>query len=99
MLAELAPIGQEAELAWNPEFLREGFAMQDTLHPDRIVLGVDPQRQGRAEAVAREVYSTIIAEGSPFVVTDRGKPRNLSKRLLMLSSPQGFFYQCDGRSL
>lgn len=71
MLAELAPIGQEAELAWNPEFLREGFAMQDTLHPDRIVLGVDPQRQGRAEAVAREVYSTIIAEGSPFVVTDR----------------------------
>ncbi|MGE2728575.1 UDP-glucose dehydrogenase family protein [Mycolicibacterium vaccae] len=68
---DLAPIGDEVEVAWNPEFLREGFAVQDTLHPDRIVLGVDPDRKGRAESVAREVYSDIIAEGVPFLVTDR----------------------------
>jgi UDPglucose 6-dehydrogenase len=66
-IAELAPAGADAELAWNPEFLREGFAVQDTLHPDRIVVGV---RSERAEKVLREVYATPIAEGSPFVVTD-----------------------------
>ncbi|MFK4066226.1 UDP-glucose dehydrogenase family protein [Streptomyces sp. NPDC029674] len=66
-LAELAPAGDEVELAWNPEFLREGFAVQDTLHPDRIVVGV---RSERAEKLLREVYATPIAEGSPFVVTD-----------------------------
>jgi UDPglucose 6-dehydrogenase len=66
-LAELAPVGAEAELAWNPEFLREGLAVKDTLHPDRIVVGV---RSERAERVLREVYATPIAEGSPFVVTD-----------------------------
>ncbi|MFX4290973.1 UDP-glucose dehydrogenase family protein [Streptomyces bohaiensis] len=66
-IAELAPAGEEAALAWNPEFLREGFAVQDTLHPDRIVVGV---RDERHEAVLREVYATPIAEGSPFVVTD-----------------------------
>ncbi|TLS45848.1 UDP-glucose/GDP-mannose dehydrogenase family protein [Streptomyces montanus] len=66
-LAELAPAGEDVELAWNPEFLREGFAVQDTLHPDRIVVGV---RGDRAEKLLREVYATPIAEGSPFVVTD-----------------------------
>ncbi|MFC4494174.1 UDP-glucose dehydrogenase family protein [Streptomyces ovatisporus] len=66
-LAELAPAGEEAELAWNPEFLREGFAVKDTLHPDRIVVGV---RSERAEQLLREVYATPLAEGSPFVVTD-----------------------------
>lgn len=71
MVAELAPIGPEAEVAWNPEFLREGFAVMDTLHPDRIVLGINTDRRGRAEAVAREVYGPIIAEGSPFLVTNR----------------------------
>ncbi|MDI9886629.1 UDP-glucose/GDP-mannose dehydrogenase family protein [Streptomyces sp. HNM0645] len=65
LLAEHAPEG--VDLAWNPEFLREGFAVRDTLHPDRIVVGVDCER---AEKVLREVYSTPIAEGSPFVVTD-----------------------------
>ncbi|MGB3484620.1 MAG: UDP-glucose/GDP-mannose dehydrogenase family protein [Mycobacterium sp.] len=71
MVKQLAPVGEDAELAWNPEFLREGFAVQDTLHPDRIVLGVDVDRSGRAETVAREVYADIIDEGVPFLVTDR----------------------------
>ena len=66
-LAELAPAGEDAELAWNPEFLREGFAVKDTLHPDRIVAGV---RSERAEKLLREVYATPLAEGTPFVVTD-----------------------------
>ncbi|MFB6593862.1 UDP-glucose dehydrogenase family protein [Streptomyces diastaticus] len=56
-----------AELAWNPEFLREGFAVDDTLRPDRIVVGV---RSARAEELLREVYATPVAEGSPFIVTD-----------------------------
>ncbi|MDT3395859.1 UDP-glucose/GDP-mannose dehydrogenase family protein [Streptomyces sp. B1866] len=66
-LAELAPVGADAELAWNPEFLREGFAVQDTLHPDRIVVGVAGER---AEKLLREVYAAPLAEGTPFVVTD-----------------------------
>ncbi|MBN3929105.1 UDP-glucose/GDP-mannose dehydrogenase family protein [Streptomyces verrucosisporus] len=66
-LAELAPAGDAAELAWNPEFLREGFAVEDTLRPDRIVVGV---RSARAEELLREVYAGPVAEGSPFVVAD-----------------------------
>ncbi|ANZ18289.1 UDP-glucose dehydrogenase family protein [Streptomyces noursei] len=66
-LTAAAPAGADAELAWNPEFLREGLAVQDTLHPDRIVVGVAGER---AEALLREVYATPIAEGSPFVVMD-----------------------------
>ena len=68
---EIAPAGDEVEVAWNPEFLREGFAVNDTLHPDRLVLGVDPTRPGRAEDVAREVYNQLIdVEQIPFIVTD-----------------------------
>ena len=67
---DLAPAGDAVEVAWNPEFLREGFAVADTLSPDRLVLGVDPQRPGRAEEVAREVYAKILATGTPFLVTD-----------------------------
>ncbi|SEQ58320.1 UDP-glucose dehydrogenase family protein [Streptomyces radiopugnans] len=66
-LAELAPAGDAVELAWNPEFLREGFAVEDTLRPDRIVVGV---RSARAEELLREVYAKPVAEGSPFVVAD-----------------------------
>ncbi|CAL9433268.1 UDP-glucose dehydrogenase family protein [Streptomyces sp. enrichment culture] len=67
LLAERAPAGADVELAWNPEFLREGFAVQDTLRPDRIVVGVE---SARAEKVMREVYEVPVNEGSPFVVTD-----------------------------
>jgi UDPglucose 6-dehydrogenase len=67
---ELAPAGGDVEVAWNPEFLREGYAMHDTLHPDRLVIGVDRDRPGRAEALARTIYAQLIADGVPFVVTD-----------------------------
>jgi UDPglucose 6-dehydrogenase len=67
---ELAPAGDGVDVAWNPEFLREGFAVHDTLHPDRLVLGVDQDRPGRAEQMARNIYAKLIAEDIPFVVTD-----------------------------
>ncbi|ADT97195.1 UDP-glucose dehydrogenase family protein [Mycolicibacterium gilvum] len=67
--AGLAPDGVTVEVAWNPEFLREGFAVQDTLHPDRIVLGV--QKDSRiAEPVLRELYAALLADGVPFLVSD-----------------------------
>ncbi|MEN0134617.1 MAG: nucleotide sugar dehydrogenase, partial [Rhodococcus sp. (in: high G+C Gram-positive bacteria)] len=66
----LAPAGDAVEVAWNPEFLREGFAVEDTLHPDRMVLGVDRARPGRAETELRELYARLLGEDIPFLVTD-----------------------------
>jgi len=67
--AALAPRGVDVEVAWNPEFLREGYAVHDTLSPDRIVLGVQPDSV-RAEPAVRELYAPLLAEGVPFLVTD-----------------------------
>jgi nucleotide sugar dehydrogenase len=67
-LLETSPAGADVELAWNPEFLREGFAVRDTLEPDRLVFGVSPG--GSAEEVLRNVYEPIIAKGTPVVVAD-----------------------------
>jgi UDPglucose 6-dehydrogenase len=67
LVAEAAPAGIRAELIWNPEFLREGKAVQDTLHPDRIVMGGTTDE---SEALLRRVYAGPIAEGSPVVVCD-----------------------------
>ncbi|MFG1931583.1 UDP-glucose dehydrogenase family protein [Mycobacterium sp. NPDC048908] len=66
----LAPAGDAVDVAWNPEFLREGHAVHDTLHPDRIVLGVDKERPGRGEEVAREIYAKLLEQGTTFLVTD-----------------------------
>ncbi|PZR51904.1 UDP-glucose 6-dehydrogenase [Xylanimonas oleitrophica] len=61
------PTDLRVELVWNPEFLREGKAVHDTLHPDRIVLGgTSPE----AEATLRTLYAGPIAEGTPVVVAD-----------------------------
>lgn len=65
---KLAKPGTTVEIAWNPEFLREGYAVKDTIEPDRIVLGVQPG--SNAEAIAREVYATPLANETPFIVTD-----------------------------
>ncbi|WP_297773201.1 UDP-glucose/GDP-mannose dehydrogenase family protein [Mycobacterium sp.] len=67
--AALAPRGVDVEIAWNPEFLREGYAVQDTLRPDRIVLGIQ-QDSMRAEAAVRELYGPLLDAGVPFLVTD-----------------------------
>ncbi len=65
----LSPTGVDVEIAWNPEFLREGFAVHDTLHPDRIVLGV--QRDSvHAETAIRELYAPLLEGGAPFLLTD-----------------------------
>jgi UDPglucose 6-dehydrogenase len=63
----IAPAGDEVDLAWNPEFLREGFAVQDSLVPDRIVLGVTSDG---AEAMMRAVYRAPLEAGSPLLVMD-----------------------------
>jgi UDPglucose 6-dehydrogenase len=62
-----APAGAEVELAWNPEFLREGFAVEDTLRPDRLVFGV---RSEWAEQQLRAAFAPVIENGCPVVVTD-----------------------------
>ncbi|MEJ5998188.1 UDP-glucose dehydrogenase family protein [Corynebacterium sp. H130] len=69
MADELAPEGTTVEIAWNPEFLREGYAVQDTITPDRIVLGHRAENS-KAEEIAREVYATPLANNTPFIVTD-----------------------------
>ena len=65
-LAALAPALQ-AELAWNPEFLREGYAVADTLRPARIVAGV---RSAYAEELLRDVYRKLTDAGTPLLFTD-----------------------------
>jgi UDPglucose 6-dehydrogenase len=66
-LREKAPAGDEVELAWNPEFLREGFAIEDTLRPDRMVFGVTSPW---AEQQLRAAFKPVLAPGVPTVVTD-----------------------------
>ncbi|MFZ4107390.1 MAG: UDP-glucose dehydrogenase family protein [Candidatus Planktophila sp.] len=64
---ELATSAPQADLAWNPEFLREGFAVEDTLTPNRLVVGV---ANDRAEQILKEVYEPIIALGTPWIRAD-----------------------------
>jgi UDPglucose 6-dehydrogenase len=60
-----------ALLAWNPEFLREGFAVEDTLHPDRLVYGIPHGDDGEtARRLLDEIYASIVERGTPQVVTD-----------------------------
>ena len=62
-----APAGDQVQLAWNPEFLREGFAIQDTLRPDRFVFGVT---SARARDILGRVYDQPLAAGVPGLVMD-----------------------------
>ena len=63
----LLKINPGADLAWNPEFLREGFAVEDTLHPNRLVVGVT---NDAAEAKLKEIYASNLAENTPWVRAD-----------------------------
>jgi len=63
-LLELNP---KADLAWNPEFLREGFAVEDTLRPNRLVVGVV---NDSAEQILKEVYANNLKEKTPWVRAD-----------------------------
>ncbi len=66
-----APGGRDAggavDVAWNPEFLREGFAVEDTVHPDRLVFGI---RSAYGEAMLRKAFAPILDAGTPAVITD-----------------------------
>ena len=62
-----APAGADVELVWNPEFLREGYAVDDTLRPDRLVFGV---LSPRGEEAMREAFAPLIDAGVPVVITD-----------------------------
>ena len=55
------------EVGWNPEFLREGMAVADTLKPDRLVFGVTSEH---AEKALMEVYASVIDAGTPYITTD-----------------------------
>jgi UDPglucose 6-dehydrogenase len=63
-LIELNP---KADLAWNPEFLREGFAVEDTLKPNRLVVGVV---NDSAEKILKEIYASNLKESTPWVRAD-----------------------------
>ena len=63
----LLKINPGVDLAWNPEFLREGFAVEDTLHPNRLVVGVV---NDAAEAKLKEIYKSNLAENTPWVRAD-----------------------------
>ncbi|MEK6648815.1 MAG: UDP-glucose/GDP-mannose dehydrogenase family protein [Actinomycetota bacterium] len=67
LLDQLAITAPQADLAWNPEFLREGFAIEDTLRPNRLVVGVT---NDRAEEILREVYAPLLALGTPWIRAD-----------------------------
>ncbi|MEU6034615.1 UDP-glucose/GDP-mannose dehydrogenase family protein [Actinomadura sp. NPDC047616] len=66
-LRRLAPAGADVELAWNPEFLREGYAVDDTMHPDRLVFGV---ASDWADERLRAAFRPVLEQGTPVIRTD-----------------------------
>ncbi|MEU8801254.1 UDP-glucose/GDP-mannose dehydrogenase family protein [Spirillospora sp. NPDC048819] len=67
VLQELAPAGTDAELAWNPEFLREGYAVDDTMRPNRLVFGV---ASDWADERLRAAFKPVLDIGTPVIRTD-----------------------------
>ena len=69
MANELATPGSSVEIVWNPEFLREGYAVKDTISPDRIVIGCGDEASD-AHDIAREIYAQPLAQGTPLLECD-----------------------------
>lgn len=69
LAARLEADAPHARLAWNPEFLREGYAVKDTLQPDRLVYGVGADDRHSASALD-QIYRAAIEAGTPRIVTD-----------------------------
>jgi len=71
LLARIQEVQPAATLVWNPEFLREGYAVKDTISPDRLVYGLPsgPQRD-HARQVLDRVYARALEQGTPLVATD-----------------------------
>jgi UDPglucose 6-dehydrogenase len=70
-LETLVRSAADAILAWNPEFLREGFALKDTVAPDRLVYGVPDGQDGeRAVALLDEIYADALARKTPRLIVD-----------------------------
>ena len=69
-IRENVPDGVDARLVWNPEFLREGFAVKDTLTPDRFVYGVEGEFADADVEKLDEVYAKALAAGTPRLVTN-----------------------------
>jgi UDPglucose 6-dehydrogenase len=65
--ADNSPAGSDVHVVWNPEFLREGFAVQDTLKPDRVVLGITHEADVE---ILKEVYAEALTSDTPLIVTD-----------------------------
>lgn len=70
--AQLAPMIEAGGgmLAWNPEFLREGHAIADSLSPDRLVIGVAGEHADAAIDMLRTAYASLLGAGVPLVTTD-----------------------------
>ncbi|GGS38132.1 UDP-glucose 6-dehydrogenase [Streptomyces nojiriensis] len=66
LVHRLAPAGETADVVWNPEFLREGHAVEDSLRPDRIVAGLTT---AEAEKAIRTVFAPILETGVPLFIT------------------------------
>ena len=66
-LRSRAPVGVGVEVAWNPEFLREGYAVADTLQPDRLVFGV---QSAKALNRLEKVYALPLSEATPVIRCD-----------------------------
>jgi UDPglucose 6-dehydrogenase len=67
LVRSIAPAGDDVEVAWSPGILREGFAVEDTIRPERLVFGVESKR---AEASLRQAFVRVIDQDVPVVVTD-----------------------------
>lgn len=89
-----------AMLAWNPEFLREGFAVKDTLTPDRFVYGVPSGTDGEtATGLMDAVYAEALATGTPRIVTDYATAEPRQGGCQLVPRHEDLLHQRHGRGV